>query len=183
MAVLDHSALPPQDPDPVRFGNPVCLKLDFKSEELGLINDPQELKHMGSDRQLSLTASFAYYNISIDCKDPLASFTVVNQTRLKNQWAKIPWAIISFGTLGIIPYYSNDEDTFILIENEKEIGKVDYNVKILNSIVMVPKFYHQTITSGRVYRSRVREAHESRILVMLIKSTLDRKAMKSTKTP
>lgn len=151
--ILDNKeVMEPPIPDPVRFENPVCIKLNFKTDNIGFFNEKEGLKPMEELQLLRSSVGLAYYNIIQNCTAPVSEYTVVISSQTRNWWARSLWAATSFLTLGVVPFYVNETGVVSIVDrNGKVIVESTYQEKRLTSIFALPKWFIDFNKSAKQY--------------------------------
>ena len=175
----NEDVLSPRAHDSLRFDNPTCIKLDFKTDNIGFFNDTEGVKPMGKTQIAKVSSGLTYYNIIRDCATPVAEYTIVFSSKTKNWWARSAWATLSLFSLGIIPFYVHETGTISIIENNNIIIESEYEEKRLTSIFAYPKWIYDNYRSVDVYHVDFQRASIARKEAALIKAVFEKKAFKS----
>lgn len=151
--VLDNKdVMEPPNPDPVRFADPICLKLNFKTDNIGFFNEQEGLRPMEELQLLRSSAGLAYYNIIQDCATPVSEYTVIISSQTKNWWARSIWAATSFLTLGVVPFYVKETGVISVVDNNGQVvAESNYEEKRLTSIFALPKWLIDFNKSTKLY--------------------------------
>lgn len=171
--ILDNEdTLKTPQPDSLRFDNPICVKLDFKTDNIGFFNEAEGIKEMSDLQMAKVSTGLSYYNIIQNCKDPIAKFTILFSSKTRNWWARSIWASLSFFTLGVIPFYVTAVGTISIVENGNVVAQADYEEKRLTSILAIPKWVYDNHRSVGQYQADIQKATVARREAFLIKAAI-----------
>lgn len=174
--VLNNEAtLYPEDPNPLVFKDPVCIHVDFKTDNIGFWNETGGLKEMPSEDQTMITVGLPYYNISIKCVTPVASFTVISRSKTRNWWARTPWLAATYLSIGIVPFYINEVREIEIKENDRSMATINYEEKKVVSILAAPKYAIDLYRSVKVYQLHTFSATTTRRFVIAIREAINNK--------
>lgn len=174
--ILDNKeVMEPPNPDPVRFENPICIKLNFKTDNIGFFNEKEGLKPMEELQLLRSSVGLVYYNIIQNCMTPVSEYTVIISSQTRNWWARSIWAATSFLTLGIVPFYVNETGVVSIVDRNGEVvAESAYQEKRLTSIFALPKWFIDFNKSAKQYSVAPDIATINRREAILIKKATEK---------
>lgn len=177
--ILDNKdVMEPPNPDPVRFADPICLKLNFKTDNIGFFNEQEGLRPMEELQLLRSSAGLAYYNIIQDCATPVSEYTVIISSQTKNWWARSIWAATSFLTLGVVPFYVKETGVISVVDdNGQVVAESNYEEKRLTSIFALPKWLIDFNKSTKLYSVAPDIATINRREAILLKKATEKSAV------
>ncbi|MFV3409672.1 hypothetical protein ACNH6C_13755 [Bdellovibrio bacteriovorus] len=175
--ILDNDAvLEPPKSDPVRFDDPVCIHLNFKTNNVGFFNEPEGEQPMEELQLIMSSVGLTYYNIIQKCKTPVATYTVIVSSKTRNWWARSMWALTSYLTIGIVPFYVEETGVVSIVGSDgKVIVEAPYEEKRLTSIFAVPKWIIDFKKSVDQYSTNPDISTTSRREAILIKKAFEQR--------
>lgn len=177
--ILENSeVMEPQDPDPVRFEDPICVKLNFKTDNIGFFNEREGVKPMEELQLLRSSVGLVYYNIVQNCKTPVVEYTIIVSSQTRNWWARSVWAATSYLTLGIVPFYVNETEVISIVDSGgRVVAESAYREKRLTSIFALPKWFIDFNKSAKQYSVAPDVATINRREAILIKKATEKRVM------
>lgn len=173
--ILDNDYLfEPGKPDPIKFTDPICVKIDFKSDNIDPVNRQEGVRDLEKLKFLRVTTGLTYYNILIECKNPVVHFEVIYHSQTKNLWIKTIWAATTLFTLGVIPFYMEDFGYIEAKQGGNTIETIQYSQRRFSSVFAIPKWFIDNKKSSDLYKVDAQRAMEARWLAKLIKASLER---------
>lgn len=150
--ILNNDAvMKPPVPDDLPLSSPVCVKLNYETDNLDFFNDPEGVKKMHRTTELKYSTGLFYYNIVTKCDSPIAEHTVRLSMTTRNWWARMIWATSSYLTLGVIPFYVKETGKISVLQNGKVIAESEFEEQRLTSILAFPKWVMDTNRSIDIY--------------------------------
>lgn len=109
------------------LANPVCVHLDFYTDELGIIDTTTAPKKLNSIDLYKYQSTLKKYNINTDCDKPIASYEVWIGDRTEHATIKGVLPFITLLTLGIVPTFLNIKSQITLLKNDKVVTQNNLN--------------------------------------------------------
>jgi hypothetical protein len=172
--ILDNDAVLRQPaPDSAQLTAPVCVKLKYQTDSIDMFNNPEGIKEMSELHQLKYSNKLSYYNINLNCDNPVAELTVRVSNLTRNWWARGVWAFGTAVTLGIIPFYVKSTGKISILEGDRILAESDFEEKRLTSIFAIPKWIMDNNRTMDQYKSEVQQATVTRKEALLLRSALE----------
>ncbi len=151
--VLNNSdVLKPPMPDAAVLEQPTCLKLNFETDNLGPFNEQEGVREMEELYRRKASVGLKYFNIILECETPEAEYTLRISSQTRHWWARSIWAVSSYVTLGIIPFYVKEIGTVKIIDKSgKVIDEILYEERRLTSFLVAPKWFMDFSDSADLY--------------------------------
>ena len=160
-------------PDPIRFEDPICLKVNFLSEKLELSGNSAGISEMSEEIVSQIKVGLPYYNIALNCATPKASFTVIYRPiDRRNILSSAGWGIATVLSFGLIPSSSKVDGTIEVHENEKILAKTVYRQERFMWALAFPIWFYDHIKSAKKYHVTTDTAAESRFFAKAIREAM-----------